>query len=303
MSLPDVQALYKTAVERLDPESATPRPDPVVLRSYLCVHSILGHTRWLDAAVKIAEPLTTGPLPADRLGWLHACAEGWVQRASGPFRVAAARLAEHVEPSVEAVPTLLLYWRTTGRARWYDAALSAEPAEVTDLPSAAAVWGVYEATADEDRRSRVRAWMAEQDLGSLHPRWWSLAADVLELDAAPFSWESRDDPTECAWAVLGAAAVALPPLTLQFHWFIEQELREGPMAEAASYPWPTRRLRFQKLPHRDQLRMQPFVGDIEHELILDVGVIAEYIAHVVAEVDRSGLVGRARRRGRGLLGR
>jgi hypothetical protein len=299
----DPQALYRAAVERLDPDARPLVEDPTVLRACLCVHSVLGHTRWLDAACRIAEPLVGGPLPEDAIGWLHACSEGWVQRASGPFRRAADRLAEEVAPSVEAVPALLLHWRTTGRDRWFDAARDAAPQTVDDLPSAAAAWALYEATADEERADAARTFLRALDPAGVAPRWWPLLADALELGAPAFSASISDEPAEAAWALLGAAAVALPPLRLHVHWWIEQELREGPMAEAATFPWPSRRLRFHRLPHRDQLRLQPVVGDVEHELILDVGVIAEYLAHCVADVDRSALVGRGRRRRSGGLRR
>lgn len=294
----DPQALYQAALARLDPESGPLVQDPSVLRACLCVHSVIGHTRWLDAACRIAEPLVAGPLPDDPAAWMQACSEGWVQRASGPFRRAAERLAEAVEPSVEAVPAMLLRWRTTGRARWFEAAASVAPERVTELPSAAASWAMYEATADEARADAARRWLQTLDPREVAPRWWPLLADALELDASAFSAEPSDDPTEAALGLIGAAAVALPPLQLHVHWWIEQELREGPMAEAATFPWPSRRLRFHRLAHRDQLRLQPVIGDIEHELILDVGVIAEYLAHCVAEVDRSALVGRGRRRSR-----
>ncbi len=298
MSTAEVQALYQAAVARIDPESGPLINDPAVLRACLCVHSVMGHRRWLDAACRIAEPLLSGPLPSDRVAWITACAEGWVQRASGPFRRAAERLAEGVEPSVEAVPALLLHWRTTGRARWFDAAMEAAPDDVTDLPSAAASWAIYGATADPGRADAARGWLARLDPADAAPRWWPLLADALDLGAEPFSAAPSPDPADAAHALLGAAAVALPPLHLHVHWWIDRELREGPMAEAATFPWPSRRLRFHRLPHRDQLRIQPVVGDVKHDLILDVGVIAEYLAHCVADVDRSGLVGRGRRRRR-----
>ena len=303
MSRSEPQALYQAALARLDPGSGPVLQDPVVLRACLCVHSVIGHTRWLDAACRIAEPLGAGPLPDDSAGWLLACSEGWVQRASGPFRRAAERLAEAVEPSVEAVPALLFHWRTTGRARWFESAKAATPDTVTDLPSAAAAWGLYEATADEGRAEAARVFLRGLEPQEVAPRWWPLLADALELDASSFSALPSDDPTEAAQGLCGSAAVALPPLILHVHWWLEQELREGPMAEAATFPWPSRRIRFHRLPHRDQLRLQPVVGDIEHELILDVGVIAEYLALCVSDVDRSALVGRGRRRRSGGLRR
>ena len=299
----DPQALYQAALARLDPGAGPLVMDPDVLRACLCVHSVLGHTRWLDAACAIAEPLLDGPLPADRAAWLVACSEGWVQRASGPFRRAAERLVEGLEPNVDAVPALLLHWRTTGRSRFFDLALAGTPDAVTDLPSALANWGQYEATADQDRAAAVRSFLGGLDPAAVAPRWWPLLADALELAGSAFSAEPSEDPAEAARTLIGCAAVALPPLRLHVHWWIEQELREGPMAEAATFPWPARRIRFHRLPHRDQLRLQPVVGDIEHELILDVGVIAEYLAHCVADVDRSALVGRSRRRRSGGLRR
>jgi hypothetical protein len=299
MSTPS--ALYKAALELLDPENGPVPADPDVLRAFLCVHSIVGHTRWLEAACELAEPLVSGPLPDDALGWLRACGDGWVQRASGPFRAAGARLAEEIEPTVEAVPTLLLHWRTTGRMRFFDLAAKAAPSTVTDLPSAAAMWAMYEATASEENASAARDWLEEQDVAQVHPRYWPMLADALELDADAFDAEPSHDPNEAAHQLIGAAAVALPPLVVHVHWWIEQELQEGPMAEAATFPWPSRRLRYHRLPYRDQLRVQPFVGDVEHELVLDVGVVAEYLAHCVSEVDRSALVGRGRRRRSGSL--
>lgn len=300
-------AVFCAAADALDPERAAPIRDPRVLSALLCVHAVRGHTRWLDSAAKLVAPLEDGPLPGDSTAWLAACCEGWVQRATGPFRRIADRLVDHVEPAPAAVPAWLRYWRITGRRTWRDRAMEAVPEELEpgDVVGAAACWAAFRATADTALADRARAALRPLATPRAPVERWSLLADALDLGAGAFEAPVPDaSPRAAAEQLLGSAAVGLPVLEVIADWYLDVELTEGPVAEAATFPWPALRLRFERLPIRDQVRFRPFVDGIEGETLLDAGVISSLLENLVGDIDRGPFVGAVRkRRGGGLLRR
>ena len=71
---------------------------------------------------------------------------------------------------------------------------------------------------------------------------------------------------------------------------MEDELREGPMAEAATFPWPALRLRFTRLSVIDQIHFEArFAGGAAEELE-DVGVVSPWLESIVARTDRGPLL-------------
>jgi hypothetical protein len=84
-------------------------------------------------------------------------------------------------------------------------------------------------------------------------------------------------------------------------WWLPEELREGPMAEAATFSYPALRLRFGRLPHRDQIRFTATLGGVEHPTLEDAGVVQPWLESLMEDVDRGPLVGESRRRRRSRL--
>ncbi len=293
-----LQAAFRSAAAAIDPANGAPSaPDPSMVRAWLVVQSVRTQPRWLAAAEAAVMAIVSGTrdLPDEDLAdWVLTCCGGWVQRASGPFRGAADRLLPRLADDVHAVPALLAWWRITGQRAARDRALTIVAHATTGLPAARALHAAWLATADDSLRQRaVRALPDTTD-----PRAWPLAWDLRPAqDWDPAALEGLA-PADCLLAV---APLAATPLHLEVAWFIPEELDEGPMAEAATFPWPALHIRFVPLPHRDQLRFSARLGDGPVEELEDVGVVAAWLEEVTRAADRGplldGTAPRARRRG------
>ncbi len=226
--------------------------------------------------------------------WVLTCCGGWVQRASGPFRGAADRLGPRLSDDVPAVPALLAWWRITGQRAPRDRALAIAADATTGLPAARALRAAWLATADDSLRQRALDALPM----STDPQTWPLASDLRpDQEWDPALLESLGPADQ----LLAVAPLAATPLHLEVAWFIPEELAEGPMAEAATFPWPALRIRFVPLAHRDQLRFSVRLGDGPVEHLQDVGVVAAWLEEVTRAADRGPLLDgtppRTRRRG------
>jgi len=295
---------FRAAAEAVDPASNRLPPSPDLLAAWLTLHAVRGQTRWMDAALEATVDAPTADRPA---AWLEAACRGWVQRASRQFRSLADSLERQVPDEPASVPALLLLWRTTGLRRLLDRALALVPDEVApgDFVGAEAAWRAFLATADDSLRDRAAAGFGD-DVAAVPPLHWPTFAAVTGLDADAFGAHAdRLDDLSPARQLLVSAALACPLLELRVEWFVARELREGPMAEAATYPWPALRLSFQQMPGgRDQLRIVPYLDGEEMPAIIDVGVVVAALEMVLESADRTALLeGSGRRRGRSLLRR
>ena len=294
MTLAELQSAFRTAAAAIDPQAGTPvDPSPLLVRAWLTVQSVRTQPRWLTAAEDAVQPIAAGTRRVDDdavAAWVLTCCLGWVQRASGPFRAAAERLLPRLPDSAEAVPALLGWWRITGRRDARDRAL----ALAQQHPSPRALHAAWLATAE------VRLWDAARSLlGSAPhaPADWPLAADLSDLDPDHAALAGLA-PAEI---VLATAPLAAPPLHLDVHWHIAEELAEGPMAEAATFPWPALRIRFHPMAQRDQIRFEARLADGPTEELEDVGVVAAWLEEITRAADRGPLLDgapvRSRRRG------
>jgi hypothetical protein len=111
---------------------------------------------------------------------------------------------------------------------------------------------------------------------------------------------SRIDAATPEEIVQASAALGLPLLRLEVQWWLESELREGPVAEAITYPWPALEVFFSKLPGRDQVRFRPELDGREFPVIVDAGVVGVGLGEVLKEADRSAFLEAAGRRRRSL---
>lgn len=285
--LRSLQAAFRAAANAIDPATTTSAsPDPRLVRAWLTVQTVRVQPRWLVAAEAAVQQIASGArtVPdADVAQWVLACCEGWVQRASGPFRGAADLLIPRLVDSVQAVPALLAWWRITGQRAPRDRALRIAEQATTGLAAAQALRAAWLATADDALRLRA---ITALDAPTA-PAAWPFAADLVpdaDHDLALL------EPLAPADRVLFTAPVAAPPLHLEVAWFIAEELAEGPMAEAATFPWPAVHIRFVRLPHRDQLRFSARLGDGPVEHLEDVGVVAAWLEEVTRAADRGPLL-------------
>ena len=307
-TLTRLQAAFRAAAADIDPTRGRPAEVSAdLLDAWLVVHAVRGQARWLEAALQAADALEKSPaLPSgDAARWLSVACSGWVLRASRGFRGLADRLAEAVPPGPASVAPLLRYWRITGLRRIYDRALGQLPDSVQegDFVAGAAAWAAYLATARPELADQARRGF-QLDPADVPLRYWPAMAAARDLgpDAAKGALDRMDaSPAEPAALLPAVACLALPILRLRVDWWIDSELREGPMAEAATYPYPALRISFDKLPMRDQLRFTPSLDGEVLETIVDAGVVVVGLEMIVEDVDRSGLLesaGRGRRSSR-----
>ncbi len=293
-----LQAAFRAAAADIDPATHSfSAPDPSLVRAWLTVQSVRTQPRWIAAAEAAVMPIGSGARAVpdeDVAEWVLTCCSGWVQRASGPFRGAADRLVPRLSDDVRAVPALLAWWRITGQRAPRDRALRIAAEATTGLPAARALHAAWLATADDSLRQRALDALP----GASDPRTWPLASDLSpdqDWDPALLA------PLAPADRLLAVAPLAAPPLHLKVAWFIPEELAEGPMAEAATFPWPALRIRFVPLPRRDQLRFTARLGEGPVEELEDVGVVAAWLEEVTRAADRGPLLdgtpARTRRRG------
>lgn len=290
MSREAAQAAFREAALAIDPERSRPdAPSSELVRAWLTVQTVRTQPRWLAAAEDAVMPIASGArtIPDDDVAdWVATCCAGWVQRASGPFRAAAERLLPRLPESATAVPAWIGWWRITGRREARERALALS---TTDARGAYEAWL---ATADATQRDRAVA-----SVGTGPASWPLRAALGLDVD-----WDSDAlAPLSPASRLLAVAPLAAPPVHLTVAWFIAEELGEGPMAEAATFPWPAMRFAFTRLPHRDQIRFSARLGDGPEEELEDVGVVAAWLEEITRAADRGPLLDgappRARRRG------
>ena len=295
-----LQAAFRDAAAAIDPEPEAPdAPDARHVLAWLTVQSVRTQPRWVAAAEHAVQAIATGARAVrdpDVADWIVTCCAGWVHRASGPFRATAEQLLPRLPALVESVPALLAWWRITGRLDARDRALALCAGADEGLAAAVALRGGWLATADDALRHRAVAALSAVD-GA--PSTWPVRADLTPDFAADPASLAGLAPSE---VILATAPLAATPLHLDVLWFIPEELAEGPMAEAATYPWPAMRLRFVKLPHRDQIRFEARLGDGPVQELEDAGVVAAWLEEVARAADRGPLLDgaaapRARRRG------
>ncbi|MEE2828926.1 MAG: hypothetical protein VX498_07045 [Myxococcota bacterium] len=300
-----LQAAFRAAAASIDPARSTPaRVPPELLDAWLTIHAVRGQTRWLDAAIATADRVLQDA-DSDPASWLGPCCRGWVLRAAPGFRAQADRLAPSLPREPRSVGPLLAYWRITGRGGWLQAAMDALPdqAEPGDLEAAEAFHQAWRATASEQHLAHARRGF-DIPFAEIPLRYWPSASQTL-----PWSEEDLEDLADRVEAaapeqvVLVSAALALPVLHLTVQWWIERELREGPVAEAATFPWPALHLSFERLAERDQVRFLPRLDGRAFEPIIDAGVVAAALTEILSEADRSPFLESSGRRSRRRLRR
>jgi len=305
MSLGDLESIFREAAEALDPSSPSPAT-PASVRGQLTVYAVRGQRRWLEAAMAGLAGARAGATD-DPTDWLDAACRGWVSFADRSLRLFAEELVGQLGEGAATVPARLLYWRTTG-LRWVlDGALAMTPKDGIegDCTTAAAAWGAYLASADEEFAVAARRGFGG-GLATIPPRLWPAAAAALDLGPEDVTDEALEALRAAPPGVRleAAGCLAAPIIRLEVEWFVASELREGPMAEAATYPWPAVRISFRKMDDRNQIKFHPSLAGEQLETIEDAGVVAAALEHIVDESDRGGLMeGMGRRRGRSLLRR
>ncbi|MCO4774295.1 MAG: hypothetical protein KDA24_30005 [Deltaproteobacteria bacterium] len=304
MSLEAARAAFRDAARAIDPDTFTGQTTPEILRAWLCVQTVRTPPKWIGAASAACQALDLTRIPdAEVAPWVEAFCLGWVQQASGPFRNAARALMPRLANHWRSVPALLGWWRITGEPAPLKRALEALAlaSDAVDPELAVALRLGFLATADPVLLDRALRALGDAP-STLPPRAWPAAVDLLDLGPDDFGDALAALPSPPPPEMLPAAgALAAPPLHLDVHWWLVDELREGPMAEAATFPWPALRIRFKRLPERDQIHFFASLGDAPREELEDVGVAAPWLESLVARADKSplldGMPARVRRRG------
>ncbi len=296
--LPRLEAAFRAAADELaehDPQAQT----AAELRARLVLQQVRRGTRWIDEATRGVEACGTPEASDDpAFEFLFACCEGWVQRATGPFRAAAEAWLARVVDDVDAVPGLFRYWRITGNEAVLRRALDATPTNPApgDLGAGAAAWAAFQATAREEYAVAARA-AVPTDPSRVPVARWGLAAHVHDLGPEDFAGaaDALDDarPED---VIPACAQLALPLLVVDVQWWYDSDLFSGPVAEAATFPYPNTTLRFRRLPHSAQAVLTPILAGKATDPLEDIGVIAELIDDVVSHVDRTALRDAPRRR-------
>ncbi len=296
-----LQAAFREAALALDP-SQHPVPSAAIVEAWTILNWVHGQRSWAEAAEEALCALNPSQLhEEEQSAWLFSACKLWVQRASAPVRAAAQALSKALPEGPRTVPACLFYWRITGDVHWLDRAKREGNglSEATPWVQAKGAWALYAATADERWAEEARAHLRSMAPEALPISLWSTAADALELDSEAFgpavaAW--MDNPPLPEDIVPCAAALSLEPLELRIGWWLEKELFEGPMAEAATFPYPSLRLRFFRLDQRDQVQITPVLGGVVEETVEDVGVITAALDELAAQADLSGLRTPPRRR-------
>jgi hypothetical protein len=298
---PLLSAAFRKAAAAIDPASNRGgAPSPARVEAWVTIEAVRGQTRWIDAAVSAAQTQAT-VAEGSEAAWLHAWCRAWMSRAAPAFRRRADELAEQVAPRPESVGPLLSYWRITGGRRWLDRALEGLPEAALpgDAVIAEAFRQAWRATADPGFRSKAELSygdLARLDLKALPGAAELLGRSGLSEDLVAPLLEAAEPET----IVQVTAALGLPLLRVEVQWWLESELREGPVAEAITYPWPALEIRFAKLADRDQVRFQADLDGQDSLLIVDAGVVGIGLAEVLKEADRSAFLEAAGRRRRSL---
>jgi hypothetical protein len=297
------ETAFRDAADALAPDSVPLPPSSETVGAWLCLNTVRSRGHWLDAAAEGARQRLDSGLDdldeAGRIRWLHTASRGWVQRASGPFRALADALAPQVRPCPASVPALLRYWRITGRSGWLEQSLRALPSagSAVDPVGAEALHAAWLATADPELLERAVAHvegLTPEDVAIHH---WPLLAELQGLDLDAFeAAEERVAATPAAQRLYPLAALCLPPLTLRIRYALKEELREGPVAEAITCPYPGLRIEFAEHSERHQVDITPIRDGQEGETLYDVAVVDQFIEMLLESVDRTALLGGGPRR-------
>jgi len=293
-----LEAAFRDAAARLQPGTAGLPRSADVLRSWLVIHRVRKHLSWLEAAEQLVD--AAEPTPA----WLAVLCDGWVVRASGGFRGAAEALLPRLPDSPDAVAALLRYWRITGRPDAFDRARALVPTAPTTPDEAAANYALWCATADVEQRRLATDALDGLSFADLPFRHWAMLADLRDLPRGPqdaadaVATRPLSDAADAAARVQPLAALTLPVLQVEVRWWLESELQEGPMSEAATFAWPAVRLRFARLTVRDQIRFGAHLDGDDRGELEDAGVVGPWMESLVEELDLGGLIGEVQRRRR-----
>ena len=297
---PLLAAAFREAASAIDPAGELPATvTPARVEAWVCVESIRGQTRWIEAAVGAAKSDDRSDAPAS--AWLSAWCRAWASRAAPDFRKQADTLAPTIPDEPSSVPALLAYWRITGRNEWLERALRSLPQRAIpgDLCGAEAFRQAWRATASADHAEASRRCydrLADLPLEALPGACELLGHEDLEEERLG---ELVDEASPES-VVLAAAALGLPRLLVKIEWWIERELYEGPVAEAITYPWPALEVRFSKLASRDQVRFVPTIDGTQFPVIEDAGVVGAGLSSLLSDVDKSAFLEAAGRRKRSL---
>ncbi|HCP45746.1 MAG TPA: hypothetical protein DIU15_06875 [Deltaproteobacteria bacterium] len=312
-TLRQLQDAFRKAAGKLSPGPSNPASAQTV-RAWLVLSPILAERRWLEAAESAIANLRPAAIPnEDVADWVLNCCRAWVLHASGPSRRVAEELMRRLPVNTRTIPARLAYWRISGDHADYEQALSVIPdtssaslsSLIEPMEAAAALWSAHQATARPDFADAARALLSTTEPGQIPLSFWPLAADVQDWgppSVAPDVDQWEQTPPPPALVIPAAAALALPTLELWIDWWVERELREGIVAEAATYPYAGLRLRFRRLSQRDQVRFTPVLDGDARETLLDAAIIGAHLDQVLEEVDLSPLK-RAPRRGMSRTGK
>ena len=280
-------AAFREAAAAIDPVRVRGAAStPQRIEAWVTGEAVRGQTRWIEAAGRAAED-GANRASASASAWLHAWCKAWGSRAVPGFRQEADRLAPTLPSEPSSVPAWLAYWRSTGRAEWLNRALAALPSEPSpgDLELAEALRQAWRATASDDlAKAAGRSYgdLSQVPLIGLPGACELLGREGLDPDHLETLLETAA-PEE---TIISTAALGLPLLELEIQWWIERELREGPVAEAITYPWPALEVRFSKLDQRDQVRFVPRLDGVEFPVIDDAGVVGAGLSGLLSEADR-----------------
>ena len=256
------------------------RPDsPATLRALVILHTLRGGSTWLGLAVALAERSLDDPAR-----WMRAACEAWVVRAD-PFGAWIREAVEHLPPGATGAADRLRAWRVTGRRALLDDALEALPA--TTLPALARaelLHLVWLATADEGLRAEAAALLPA--LGHLPLAAWPLAADLLDLALSDLPPVPEAPPEEVVPAL---APLLLPPLELRVRHARPAELREGPVAEAITFPYAALRVRFAPHDGDHQVDFTPVTRQGVGETLDDVAVVSAMLEQVTTDLGLGAL--------------
>jgi len=305
-SLRHIQNAFRASASSLASTQVEP-PSARTVRAWLVLHPILSERRWLDAAESVLANIQSTDVPEHELAdWVLVSCQAWVLHASGPSRRVAEWMVKRLPATTQSIPARLAYWRISGDRAAYESALAAlpdtKPASLSSCAepfvAAAALWSAHQATAQPELAEAARALFSASQPEQVPLDLWPLAADALDWDPESVAstvacWE--DAPPDPELVIPAAAALALPTLELWIDWWIERELQEGIVAEAATYPYPGLRLRFRKLPDRDQVRFTPILDGEQRETLHDAAIVSAHLDQVLEEVDFSPLRGTPRR--------
>lgn len=277
----------RSAAELEGGDAATLGPDDLL--ALLDLAALRRGTRALDQAAKVAAAALarTRTIDDERVpSWIVAASAGWVRSARGPFRPLIDALLPRLRRGPEAVQARVAAYYVTGDRRERDRidedARAIEPAGAL-FPSFVAWAGLR---GDEGSLERARAVVAAGRCDDLH-----LAATLVQPAEQAATLDPAWATADAATSLRLAALLLAPALQIEIHWWHDAELGYGPFAEAMTFPWPNRGVRFFRRPEAAQVLMRAQLGDGEPEELEDVGVVFSWLEAMVAPVDRRPFLG------------